>query len=133
MAAGVLYTYPDHNMPFRIFTDASDYQLGACFIQEDKPAAYHSKKLNSAQINYTAIYKKLLCVVAVICEFRLMLLGAKLHVHTDHINIISIGDSLQRGLCWISYVDEYGPKLHYVEGQCFSRLLCSNVSSPLLE
>jgi hypothetical protein len=67
-----------------------------------------------------------------------MLLGAELHVHTDHKNILSIGDSSQQRLCWISYVDEYGPELHYVEGPCnviadtFSRLLRSNVSSPLV-
>jgi hypothetical protein len=67
-----------------------------------------------------------------------MLLGAKLFVHTDHKNILSIGDSSQQHLHWISYVDEYGPELHYVEGphnviaDTFSRLLCSNVSSPLV-
>jgi hypothetical protein len=27
MAAGVICAYPDHNKPFLIFTDASDYQL----------------------------------------------------------------------------------------------------------
>ncbi len=29
MAADVLCAYPDHNKPFRIFTEAYDYQLGA--------------------------------------------------------------------------------------------------------
>jgi hypothetical protein len=66
-----------------------------------------------------------------------MLLGAELHVHTDHKNILSIGDSSQQHLCWISYVDEYGPELHYVEephnviADTFSRLSHNDVSSPL--
>ncbi len=138
MAADVLCAYPDHNKPFHIFTDASDYQLGACIMQEGNPVAYSCKKLNSAQMNHATIDKELFCVIAPLCKFRSLLLGAKLHVHTNHKNILSIGDSSQRRLCWISYVDENGPELHYVEGphnviaDTFSRLLRSNVSSPLV-
>ena len=50
------------------------------------------------------------------------------HTHTNCKNILHIGDSSQCRLQWISYVDEYGPKLHYVEGSAnivadtFSRL-----------
>jgi hypothetical protein len=89
-------------------------------------------------MNYTTIDKELLCVIATLRKFRSMLLGAELHVHTDHKNILSIGDSSQQRLCWIYYVDEYGPELHYVEGprnviaDTFSRLLRSDVSSPLV-
>ena len=54
-----------------------------------------------------------------------MLLGAELHVHTDHKNILNIGDSSQQRLRWISYVDEYGPELHYVEDPCNSLLTLS--------
>jgi hypothetical protein len=81
---------------------------------EGKPVAYYSKKLNSAQINYATIDKKLLCVIATQREFCSMLLGAELHVHTD-----------QKIL-----------ELHFVEGprnviaDTFSRLLHSYVSSP---
>jgi hypothetical protein len=107
-------------------------------MQAGQPAAYYSKKLNSAQMNYATIDKELLCVVATLGELCSILLGAELHMHTDHNNMLNIGDSSQHRLCCISYVDECGPELHYVEGpqnviaDTFSRLSRNDVSSPLV-
>jgi hypothetical protein len=129
VAADVLCAYPDHNKPFKIHSDASNYQLGACLMQDVHPVAYFSRKLNSAQCNYATIDKELLCVVATLKEFRSMLLGAELHIYTDHKNILNVGNLSERRLRWISYVDEYGSTLHYIEGprnviaDSFSRLL----------
>ena len=107
-------------------------------MQDDHPVAYYSRKLNSAQCNYVTIDKELLCVVATLWEFRSMLLGAELHIYTDHKNILNVGNSSEQRLRWISYVDEYGPTIHYIEGprnvraDTFSSLLRNDVPSTLL-
>jgi hypothetical protein len=47
----VLLCYPDFNkhVIFHLYTDASDHQLGAVIMQDKKPKAFYSQKLNTAQ------------------------------------------------------------------------------------
>jgi len=84
-------------------------------------------------MNYATIDKELLRVVATLHEFCSMLFGADLHIHTDHKNILNVGDECR--LIWISHVDEYGPTLHYVEGplnviaDTLSRLACIDITT----
>jgi hypothetical protein len=128
MAMDILCTYPNHNKPFHIYTNASDYQPGSCIMQNNQPVAYYSKKMNNAQRNYSSVDKELLSIVMTLRKFWSMLLGAELHIHTEHKNILNIGDSSQRRLQWISYVNYDVTELHYVEGSAnsvadtFSRL-----------
>jgi hypothetical protein len=39
MAADTLAAYIDHSKWFNIYTDTSEFQLGACIIQEGRPFA----------------------------------------------------------------------------------------------
>ncbi len=52
MTADALAAYPDHNKRFDIYTDYSDFHLGACIIQEGRPVAYFSCKLTKSQHHY---------------------------------------------------------------------------------
>jgi hypothetical protein len=69
MAAHDLAAYLDHNKRFDIYTDASDFQLGTCIIQEGRPVAYFSQKLTKSQQNYTTMEKEMLSIVATLEEF----------------------------------------------------------------
>jgi len=56
-------SFPDHTKKFKIMPDASDRQLGAVLMQEDRPLAFFSKKLNKYQQKYTVGEKEMLGVV----------------------------------------------------------------------
>jgi hypothetical protein len=49
MAADALAAYPYYNKHFNVYTDVSDFQLGACIIQEGRPVAYFLQKLKKSQ------------------------------------------------------------------------------------
>ena len=44
-----MLNYPDFSKEFEIHTDASDKQLGAVIAQDNKPIAFYSRRLSSAQ------------------------------------------------------------------------------------
>ncbi len=58
LVVDVLMAYPNHNIPFYFYTDASNYQMGAIFVQLNHPVVYWSKKLNIQQ-NYHKMEEEL--------------------------------------------------------------------------
>jgi hypothetical protein len=100
-----------------VYTDASNKKLGAVIMQEGKPLAVYSRKLNSAQTRYTTGEQELLSIVETLKEFRDIVLGQQVIVHTEHLNILYgklLNDRITR---WRLLLEEYGPKNVHIAGK----------------
>ncbi len=112
-----LLTYPNFEIPFEIYTDASKTQLGAVICQNNKPIAFYSRKLNPAQTRYTTTERELLAIVETLKEFRNILLGQKIIVFTDHQNLTYKNFNTDRVMRWRLILEEFGPALNYIKGE----------------
>ena len=117
IAKETLLAYPDFSKPFEIHTDASKVQLGAVISQDNKPIAFYTRKLTLAQTRYTTTERELLSIVECFKEFRNILLGQQIIVHTDHENLTYKNFNSDRVMRWRLYIEEFTPDLRYIKGE----------------
>ena len=111
-----LLAYPDFEKPFDLYTDTSDLQLGATLVQDEKPIGFYTRKLNSAQLNYTVGEKELLGIVEGFKAFEGILRGTEVTVHTDHMNLLYKSLPSQRMVRWRLLLEEFHPQFKHVTG-----------------
>ena len=63
IARDVVLAYPDFSKTFVLYTDAFKRQLGAVITQDNRPIAFFSRQLNSAQQKYSITELELLSIV----------------------------------------------------------------------
>ena len=112
-----ILNYPDFTKTFHIYTDASAYQLGSVVMQQNKPLAFYTRKMNNAQKKYTVGEQELLSIVETLREFQNILIGQKIVVHTDHLNLLYKKLASNRLVRWRMIIEEFGPKFKHVDGE----------------
>ena len=64
--------------------------------------------MNAAQKRYTTGEQELLSIVETLKAFQNILLGQKLVVHTDHLNLLYAKTANNRMMRWRMLLEEYG-------------------------
>jgi hypothetical protein len=93
--ANIRLSHPDLNHPFILQSDASNYAVASCLLQEYidpkngnkivKYIGFASKSLNNAQRNYSVSRKELLALTTGLTKFHKFLYGSKpFECRTDH-------------------------------------------------
>ncbi len=104
------------SLPFRVYTDDSNYHMGILIIQQKRPVAYWSPKLTETQLH--TMEKALLSIFMVIGAFHSMLLDAVLFTYTNHKHLKFATLNCCRIIPWCSYMEMYGPIILYHKYHC---------------
>jgi transposase InsO family protein len=131
-----LLSYPDHDKPYELISDASITGCGAVLVQEGKPLAYFSSKFNPAERNYTTGEQEMLGLIKALREWRCYLEGCKaLTLVTDHnpLTFFSTQPSLSRRQArWLEFLSRFHYEVKYLPGEKNPADSLSRLHGPML-
>ena len=125
LCAAPQLAHPDLERPFTLYTDASNIAVGAILLQRDsngveRPVSFFSKKLSSAQRNYSTFERECLAVICALEHFRVYLLGRKFTLRTDHRALAWLFSKEPKASArisgWLATLMEYPIVIEYVKG-----------------
>jgi len=105
-----LLQLPDFGKTFEIECDASGIGIGGVLLQEGKPVAYFSEKLNGPHLNYSVYDKELYALVRVLEVWHHYLLPKEFVIHSDHEALKylkSQGKLNRRHAKWIEFIETF--------------------------
>lgn len=80
----------DPKSPIEIQSDASQFGVGGCLLQNGNPVAFCSRSLTEAEVRYPQIDKELLGICFALKKFHNFIYGRKILVKTDHKPLVAI-------------------------------------------
>lgn len=115
----------DSDEPIWLFTDASGHGLGAALFQGAEwdtasPVAYESRTMNAAERNYPVHEQELLAVINALNKWRLLLLGMRVNVMSDHhslTTLLSQRNLSRRQARWLETLSQFDLDFRYLKGE----------------
>jgi len=119
--------YPNHDLPFLVETDSSNFAIGAILSQTSPkdnkihPVAFFSRSLNPTERNYPIYDKELLAIISALEQWRHLLKGTDIPftIFSDHRNLLyqkKPEKMTQRLVRWSLFLSEFNFKIVYRSG-----------------
>ena len=111
---------PNFDKMFELECDASGIGIGAVLMQEKRPIAYFSEKLNGASLRYPTYDKELYALFRALETWQHYLWSKEFVIHTDHESLKHIrsqGKLNKRHARWIEFVESFPYVIRYKQGK----------------
>ncbi|XP_071920649.1 uncharacterized protein [Coffea arabica] len=108
------------NVTFQWEEEQANVGIGAVLIQEGKPVAYFSEKLNGASLNYSTYDKELMALVRALQTWQHYLRPREFILHTDHESLKHIKSQtklIKRHARWVAFIDSFAFVIKYKVGK----------------
>ncbi|RVW44856.1 Retrovirus-related Pol polyprotein from transposon 17.6 [Vitis vinifera] len=115
-----LLSLPDFSKTFEIECDASGIGIEAVLMQEKRPIAYFSEKLNGATLNYPTYDKELYALVRALETWQHYLWSKEFVIHTDHDSLKHLkrqGKLNIRHPKWVEFIETFSYVIKYKQGK----------------
>ncbi|KAJ9682680.1 hypothetical protein PVL29_018578 [Vitis rotundifolia] len=115
-----LLALPDFSKTFEIECDASGIGIGVVLMQEKRPIAYFSEKLNRATLNYPTYDKELYALVRALETWKHYLWPKEFVIHTNHESLKHLkgqGKLNRRHAKWVELIDTFPYVIKYKQGK----------------
>ena len=115
-----LLVLPNFSKTFEIECDALGVGIGAILMQEGKPIAYFSEKLNGDALNYLIYDKEMYALVRALETWQHYLMPKEFVIHMDHESLKHIkgqGKLNQRHAKWIEFIETFPYVIRYKKGK----------------
>ncbi|KAK1602191.1 hypothetical protein QYE76_018175 [Lolium multiflorum] len=115
-----LLALPDFAKTFEIECDASGLGIGGVLMQNGKPVAYYSEKLDGARLNYPIYDKELYALVRVLEVWQHYLWPKEFIIHSDHesLKYLKSQQTLnKRHAKWVEFIESFPYVIKYKKGK----------------
>lgn len=115
-----ILSLPSFDKTFEVECNASGVGIGAVLIQEGRPIAYFSEKLDGAALNYSTYDKELYALIRALETWQHYLRPKEFVIHTDHEALKHLKSQQKlskRHVRWITFVETFPYVIKYKAGK----------------